>query len=219
MLSLSFAHLFGSWAKILQWGGTLNSTQWICEWCCDNQWWEMAPNDQSPNVCNKLTVWVSHSCTTSSFPKVLAVKTTVWTMWSPRRKTTSTRGLLETPVYMRPAAWIPETRLMTRGVWYGPISLLVLRDSSQILINFRKKTQNGLWPPLPCFGKQFFREIIACLRKFITKLPFIIVKICNAIFWIGNALPPQHPPPLGSFPKNHPNLGTQASLNWIREAI
>ena len=88
---------------------------------------------------DSLTFWVLHSCTTSSFPKVLAVKTTMWLMWSQRWQPTSTRGLMETPVSMMPAAWIPEIRLMTRGVWYGPISLSVFS------ITRRSRNDDSCW--------------------------------------------------------------------------
>ena len=57
---------------------------------------------------------------------------------------------------------------------------------------FRKSSKWPLTPPL-VFGKlhcRFFPE-------FMTKVPFIMAKICNIIFWIGN-----DPPPFWNFSEN-----------------
>ena len=127
------------------------------------------------------------------FTKVLAVKTTVWPMWSPRWHPTSTRGLLETPVYMRLEAWIPETRLMTRGVWYGPISLSVLRDASvpEFWWIFGK---NGLWLwlshlqkkqtmcPRPRTGSLVFPDHVLISRKVYAKLTVALGNYWSPIY-------------------------------------
>ena len=71
-------------------------------------------------------------------------------------------------------------------------------------MNLRKNTKRPLTPPAhPCVGKL----CCAFCWKFVTKLPFIVAKFFKLIFWIGNA-----PPPFGSFPKIHPNLGAWAYL-------
>ena len=60
---------------------------------------------------------------------------------------------------------------------------------------FFGKVPNGLCPPPLIFGKSycdFFQE-------YMTEEPFIMAKICNINFWIGN-----DPPPFGIFPKIHP---------------
>ena len=49
------------------------------------------------------------------------------------------------------------------------------------------KVPNGLWsPPLLIFGKSYCKFF----PEFMTKVPFIMAKICNTNFWIGNDPPP-----------------------------
>ena len=59
----------------------------------------------------------------------------------------------------------------------GTVGMLAPQKFSE----FSEKNPNCLWPPTPFYRKTMyvvlFREIIACLQKFLTKLQFIIAKI------------------------------------------
>ena len=69
------------------------------------------------------------------------------------------------------------------------------------------KIPNGLWPPPPPLisGKSY----CVFFPEFMTEEPFIMAKICNINFWIGN----DPPPPFGTFPKKHPFWYFQSSLS------
>ena len=59
------------------------------------------------------------------------------------------------------------------------------------------KIPNGLWPH-PSFLEN---HIAVFFPEFMTEEPFIMAKICDINFWIGND---PLPPPFGIFPKIHP---------------
>ena len=63
-------------------------------------------------------------------------------------------------------------------------------------MNFRKSSKWPLTPPPLIFGKSYCKFF----PEFMTKVPFIMAKICNIIFWIG-IFPKIHPFWLG-----HPSL-------------
>ena len=66
--------------------------------------------------------------------------------------------------------------------------------ASPKVMNFWKSSKRPLIPP-PHFRKIMLRFF----PEYMTKEAFIMVKICNINFWIGNA----PPPPFGTFPKIH----------------
>ena len=60
---------------------------------------------------------------------------------------------------------------------------------------FSEKFQTAFDPPPPSFSEN---HIAVFFPEFMTEEPFIMAKICNLNFLIGNA-----PAPLGTFPKIH----------------
>ena len=60
-------------------------------------------------------------------------------------------------------------------------------------MNFRKNSKRPLTPPPPHFRK----IILRFFQEFMTEEPFLMAKICNINFWIGN----DSRPPLEFFRK------------------
>ena len=69
------------------------------------------------------------------------------------------------------------------------LQIFAIINGSSVM--YSGKIAHILWPP-PSFSENHIAE-------FMTKVPFIMAKICNINFWIGN-----DPPPFGTFPKIHP---------------
>ena len=69
------------------------------------------------------------------------------------------------------------------GSGRGREAFLKGRMKSQKRMNFRKNSKRPLTPP------SFSESHIAVFPEFMTEEPFIMAKICNINFWIGNDPP------------------------------
>ena len=81
------------------------------------------------------------------------------------------------------------------------------RMASPKVMNFWKSSKRPLIPPPLIFGK----SCCAFFPEYMTEEAFIMAKICNINFWIGND--PTPPPPFGTFPKIHRYWYQRASLS------
>ena len=95
---------------------------------------------------------------------------------------------------------------MSTSLWSSVLCHRSLHCKGRVVLpkrmNFRKNSKRPLTPPL-IFGKSY----CGFFPEYMTEEPFIMAKICNVNFWIGNG-----PSPFGTFPKIHPLWKGSASL-------